>query len=191
MAITAKDIREKNFDQITAPGGYDPDQMDDFLDEVANQLSATTAENQTLAARIADLEAQLANTKAELAFATQAKEAAEAARIAAETRKPEYDEDAYFRDLQNAMHEALTGARRVADEAIAEANRSAAETKANADAYAAKTTSEADAAAKESLDAAQKKVEELTAEADKLDAKNKEFREMLRKLAQEQLEALG
>lgn len=183
MAISVKDIREKEF-SILNTQGYDPDQVDDFLDEVANFVNATVAEDQTLRAKIAQMESEVITLKASLA-------AAEKAKAEAEARTPDYDEAAYFKDLQNAMHEALTGARRVADEAIAEANRTAAEVKAEADAYAKKATEEADIAAKAAADAAEKKLAELTAESERLETKNKEYRENFRKLVQDQLNFLS
>ena len=44
MAITVKDIQEKIF-PTQAANGYDVEQVDDFLDEIAVQLGALIREN--------------------------------------------------------------------------------------------------------------------------------------------------
>ena len=44
MAISVRDIQEKEF-STQATGGYDIDQVDDFLDEIAEQMSALVREN--------------------------------------------------------------------------------------------------------------------------------------------------
>lgn len=179
MSVTAEYIRSKEIALINNKY-YSADQVDDFLDELANEVGGMNTEAAAQRDRVAKLEAELAKAQEEAA-----------ALKAAAAVKPEYDEDAYFKDLQKAIHEALTGARRVADEALNEAKRTAEETKAAADTYATKTRTEADALAKTTLDEADKKVSELNAKAEELAAKNKEYLDNFRKLVQGQLDSLA
>ena len=53
MAITVKDIREKEFN--TEMRGYTRDEVDDFLDELADQMEAMIKENRELSAQIEEL----------------------------------------------------------------------------------------------------------------------------------------
>ena len=68
MAITVKDIREQDFDIIN--GGYNVDQVDDFLDAVADQMEAVVREN-------IKMKEELDATRKELEEAAAAKEALE------------------------------------------------------------------------------------------------------------------
>ena len=114
MAITVKDIQEKEF-SIQAAEGYNPEQVDDFLDALADQLGAMNREMTALNNRIKELEAALA---------------------AAESKTPDYDETGYFKNLESAMRESLIGAQRIADETVSEAKRTAEKTVADANAKA-------------------------------------------------------
>ena len=59
MAITVKDIQEKEF-STQAANGYDVEQVDDFLDELAEQLGAMARESAALKEQVKGLEASLA-----------------------------------------------------------------------------------------------------------------------------------
>lgn len=114
MAITVKDIQEKEF-STQAAEGYNPEQVDDFLDALADQLGAMNRETQALNARIKELEAALS---------------------AAESKTPDYDESGYFKNLESALRESLIGAQRIADETVSEAKHAAEKTVADANAKA-------------------------------------------------------
>ena len=58
MAITVKDIQEKVF-PTQAANGYDVEQVDDFLDAIAEQLTALIRENLLLKSQTAQLENEL------------------------------------------------------------------------------------------------------------------------------------
>lgn len=51
MAITAKIIEEKEFSRVS--NGYNPDEVDDFLDEILDYLDARDAEMNALRAQLA------------------------------------------------------------------------------------------------------------------------------------------
>ena len=101
MAISVKDIQEKEFG-TQATGGYNIEQVDDFLDEISEQMAALVRENLELNRQIKTLEVDV------VAARKRAEEA--------EAKTPDYNEKGYFQNLQNAMRESLIGAQRIADE---------------------------------------------------------------------------
>ena len=175
MAISVKDIQEKEFATV-AENAYDAIQVDDFLDEVAEQLGATMRENLALNAQVQELQAALA--------------AAEAAKEEAEKKAPDYNESAYLKNLESAMRESLIGAQRIADETIAEANKKAQQTIDDANNQAEKSVADATAHAKAITDAAEKAAAEMKAEADRLRAVVDAYRTNFKKMLDEQLAAL-
>jgi len=175
MAISVKDIQEKEFATI-AENAYDAIQVDDFLDELAEQLGATMRENLALNAQVKELQAALA--------------AAEAAKEEAEKKAPDYNESAYLKNLESAMRESLIGAQRIADETIAEANKKAQLTIDDANTQADKTVADATAHAKAITDAAEKAVAEMKAESDRLHAVVDAYRANFKKMLDEQFAAL-
>lgn len=150
MAISVRDIQEKEFG-TQATGGYNIEQVDDFLDEISEQMAALVRENLELNRQIKSLEVEV--------------QAARTATEAAEAKMPDYNEKSYFQNLQNAMRESLIGAQRIADETMEDANRKAQKTVGDAQVQADQIT----VAAKEKADAllskAQKDAEDLTADA--------------------------
>ena len=168
MAISVRDIQEKEFG-TQATGGYNIEQVDDFLDEISEQMSALVRENLELKQQVKTLEGDVLAAR---------KQAAEA-----EARTPDYNEKGYFQNLQNAMRESLIGAQRIADETTEAPNRKAqkavsdAQTQADqiiasarnkADAMVSKAQAEADAIsseAKSQVDAIEARYESLKAAA--------------------------
>lgn len=175
MAISVKDIQEKEF-STQAANGYDVEQVDDFLDELAEQLGSMIRENLALNGQIKQLEESLA--------------AAEASKAEMEKKLPDYNENGYFKNLESAMRESLIGAQRIADETISEANKKAQQTVDDANARAEKTVADATAQAKAISDSAEKAVAEMKAEQDRLHAVVAAYRENFQKLLDEQLAAL-
>ena len=159
MAISVRDIQEKEFG-TQATGGYNIEQVDDFLDEISEQMAALVRENLELNRQIKTLEGdvQAARKQAE----------------AAEAKTPDYNEKSYFQNLQNAMRESLIGAQRIADETLEEANRKAQKIVGDAQAQADQTA----VAAREQADALVSKARE---EADELSADAKGRVEVLEK----------
>ena len=150
MAISVRDIQEKEFG-TQATGGYNIEQVDDFLDEISEQMAALVRENLELNRQIKTLEGdvQAARKQAE----------------AAEAKTPDYNENGYFQNLQNAMRESLIGAQRLADETQEDANRKAQKTVGDAQAQADHFTLSAREKADALLGTAQKDADELTADA--------------------------
>lgn len=175
MAISVKDIQEKVF-PTQASNGYDVEQVDDFLDEIAEQLSALIRENLLLKGETNKLEQELA--------------AKEKALQEAVSKTPDYNEEGYFKNLQSAMRDTLISAQRVADETLSaaksEADRLTADSKAEADRIVEKARSEAAAM----TDRAQNAAASAKAEYESLKASAENYRASFRKLVEEQLQAL-
>lgn len=150
MAISVREIQEKEFG-TQATGGYNIEQVDDFLDEISEQMAALVRENLELNRQIKGLEADL--------------QAARTATEAAEAKAPDYDEKNYFQNLQNAMRESLIGAQRIADETMEEANRKAQKTVSDAQAQADQITLAAREKADTLISKAQKDAEDMAADA--------------------------
>ena len=150
MAISVKDIQEKEFG-TQASGGYNIEQVDDFLDEISEQMAALVRENLELNKQIKALEADV--------------KAARLAAEAAEAKTPDYNEKSYFANLQNAMRESLIGAQRIADETMEEANRKAQKTVGDAQVQADQITVSAKEKADALVSQAQQEADQLTADA--------------------------
>ena len=118
MAISVKDIKEKDF--TAQKHGYSIEEVDDFLDEIADQVSELIKENFAL------------------------KEQLKAA-PAVEEKKAEFDDSGYFESLQKNMREALISANRIAEETRKAAEEAAAAKVAEAQANAEAITNEAKA----------------------------------------------
>ncbi|MFT4051538.1 MAG: DivIVA domain-containing protein [Microbacterium sp.] len=56
MALTPEDVVTKQFQHVRFKEGFDPDEVDDFLDEIVIEWRKTIAENEELKARVAELE---------------------------------------------------------------------------------------------------------------------------------------
>ena len=150
MAISVRDIQEKEFSTQTS-GGYSIEQVDDFLDEISEQMAALIRENLELNQHVKGLEADVQTAR---------KAAADA-----EARTPDYNEKDYFQNLQNAMRESLIGAQRIADETTEEASRKAKKAVEDAQAQAEQLTADAKAKAEETTARAKAEADRITAEA--------------------------
>ena len=57
MALTPDDVVTKQFQHVRFKEGFDPDEVDDFLDEIVVEWRKTIEENEQLKARVAEPEA--------------------------------------------------------------------------------------------------------------------------------------
>lgn len=120
MAISVKDIKEKDF--TAQKHGYSIEEVDDFLDEIADQVSELIKENFALKEQLKAAPAPVV-----------------------EEKKPEFDDSGYFESLQKNMREALISANRIAEETRKAAEAEAAAKVAEAQAKAEEITTEAKA----------------------------------------------
>ena len=198
MAISVKDIQEKQF-STQVSNGYNVEQVDDFLDELAEQLGALIRENLALTGQVRQLEESVRTAQAE---AEDAKK-----------RLPDYNEAEYFRNLEKSIREALIGAQRIADEAVesakaqaektvseanakaektvSDANAQAEKTVTDANALAEKTVADAEARARETTDTAEQTVAALRTEMETLRGNIDTYRENFKRIMRQQMAALG
>ena len=158
MAISVRDIQEKEF-ATQAKNGYNVEEVDDFLDEIAEQLSALVRENLELKKQAAE----------------------EAAK-----KTPEYNEKVYFDNLQKSMREAMIGAQRIADETKAEAETQAAQVKADAQAQADATITQAQAEAEKITANARTQLANLQEQFEAMKASAKSFKADFSRILEEQ-----
>ena len=83
MALTPDDVVTKQFQHVRFKEGFDPDEVDDFLDEIVVEWRKALAENEELKAKLAAYES------GEQAPAAAEAPAAEEAPAAATDDKPE------------------------------------------------------------------------------------------------------
>ena len=161
MAISVRDIQEKEFG-TQASGGYNIEQVDDFLDEISEQMATLVRENLELNKQIKALETDV--------------KAARLAAEAAEAKTPDYNEKSYFANLQNAMRESLIGAQRIADETMEEANQKAQKTMGDAQVQADQITLSAREKADALVSQAKEQADQITADAQgRVDTLEKRF----------------
>ena len=129
MAITVNDIRNKQFEILAR--GYNCDEVDDFLDALAEQTEKLVRENISLKNEI-----KAAQEAAEAA-AKEAEKEAEALPAVQENPVPAFNEPSYFKNLETTLRETLISAQRIADETIDDARKKARKIIAEAEEHAA------------------------------------------------------
>lgn len=175
MAITVKDIQEKVF-PTQAKDGYNVEKVDDFLDEIAEELGQLVRENLSLKQELSGTQEELQSVKAQLSEAV--------------AKTPDYNEEGYFRNLQSAMRDSLISAQRVADEATSNARAEAEKTLSDAKAEADRLVNDAQTEADSITTEAMKLADEARGEFESLKEAAEKYRSGFRKLVEEQLEAL-
>ncbi|NHI16653.1 DivIVA domain-containing protein [Microbacterium excoecariae] len=76
MALTPEDVVTKQFQHVRFKEGFDPDEVDDFLDEIVVEWRKTIEENEQLKARVAELESGAAEATPVVTEAPKAEEPA-------------------------------------------------------------------------------------------------------------------
>ncbi len=162
MAITPADIQAQMFSE--AKRGYDPGEVDAFLEQISSEVDAMLAKIVDLKNRLTASEQQLAETQAQLAQA-------QAAPAPVEAPKPAPAPD--FSATERQISAALIAAQKTADTIVAEANDNAERIKNEADAKAREVIRQA-------LAEKQNELEEI----DRLKASREEFKSEYLKLIQ-------
>ena len=183
MPISVKDIQEKEFSRQKRDG-YNIEEVDDFLDEISDQLSVLIRENMLRAEQVRALQTE--NERLEASTSAPAPAAAEPAPApipspveAVSSDEPAYDEPSYFKNLQLTLRDTLINAQRIADETVAEARKKAQEVITGAEEQAATTVSNAKAEA-----------ESVKAEADNIRKTIATYRANFRRLVEGQVQVL-
>lgn len=162
MPISVKDIKEKDF--TAQKHGYAIEEVDDFLDEIAEQVSELIKENLLMKDKL---------------VATQAAPAPAPVVIEKESAKPDFDDEGYFKNLESAMRDSLINAQRIAEETKKKADKEAIDAVSTAQAKAEAITSEAKA-----------EVDALKAEAQSVRDAIAKYRADFRSLIEEQIKIL-
>lgn len=141
--ITVNDIREKEFSK--QKHGYHEDEVDDFLDEIADQMESLIRENRTLLDEVEALQSRPAEV---VPAEPVAEPAAPAEPVAPPVSfQPPVDEPSYFKNLEATLRETLISAQRIADNTVAEARVKAKDLVTSAEDQARMITAEANVAA--------------------------------------------
>lgn len=177
MAITVKDIQEKEF-TTQKVGGYNMEEVDDFLDALANQVGDMARDNLRSAERVQQLETELAAVKAEL----------EQLKNAPKDDTPN-DSD-YFRNLEKAMRETLISSQRIAEDTVARAKADSEKALSSANAEAEKIVLTAKEKADSMIAEARAESDRLAGESERVKAAIAAYREGFRKLVEAQTAAM-
>jgi DivIVA domain-containing protein len=165
MALTPEDVVTKQFQHVRFKEGFDPDEVDDFLDEIVVEWRKTIEENEQLKARIAELESG-------------------APAAAAASAAPAPVQDATPAPVEKAAPAAETGVSATASNAagiIARAERLHDEHVAEGQATAKKLVDDAEAKASGIVAAAEAKQREIS---QKLDTERKSLEGRITELRQ-------
>ncbi|WP_022877735.1 DivIVA domain-containing protein [Microbacterium sp. B19] len=140
MALTPDDVVTKQFQHVRFKEGFDPDEVDDFLDEIVVEWRKTIAENEELKAKLAAFESGEAAPAAPVAEAPQAEEPvvsevpAPAAAPAAESDVAPAAQSAGIIELAQRLHdEHVAEGKAQRDQLISEAQAQAASIVAEAE----------------------------------------------------------
>lgn len=183
MALTPEDVVTKQFQHVRFKEGFDPDEVDDFLDEIVVEWRKTIEENEQLKARIAELE-----SGAPAAAAAPAPEAAPVA-APAETAAPAA-EAGVSATASNAAG-IIARAERLHDEHVAEGQARAKKLVDDAEAKAAGIVAAAEAKQREisqKLDTERKSLEGRITELRQFE---RDYRQQLRGYFEQKLADLN
>ena len=145
MALTPDDVVTKQFQHVRFKEGFDPDEVDDFLDEIVVEWRKTIAENEELKAKLAAYE-----SGAEAPAAAPA-EVVEEAPAPAPAAAPAYDGGQGGAAPAAASAGIIELAQRLHDEHVAEGIAQRDKLIADAQAQAASIISEAETKGREEI----------------------------------------
>jgi len=165
MALTPDDVVTKQFQHVRFKEGFDPDEVDDFLDEIVVEWRKTIAENDELKAKVAALESGEA-----------ASAPVEAAPVVAAPEAPVADATA----PAAASAGIIELAQRLHDEHVAEGLAQRDQLVSEAQAQAASIVAEAEARGRDELERLNKERGTLEARITELRNFERDYRTQLR-----------
>ncbi len=191
MALTPDDVVTKQFQHVRFKEGFDPDEVDDFLDEIVVEWRKTIAENEELKNKLAAYEsgdaAPAAPTEAPVAEAPAASEP-----VVEETPAPAPVASTPTSDLEPAAQSAgiIELAQRLHDEHVAEGRAQRDQLVSDAQAQAASIVAEAEQKGRE--ERARLEKERVTLEGRITELRNfeRDYRSQLRSYIEGQLRDL-
>jgi DivIVA domain-containing protein len=189
MALTPDDVVTKQFQHVRFKEGFDPDEVDDFLDEIVVEWRKTIAENDELKAKLAAFESGEAAPAAPAPVAEAPKEAAP---VVAEVPAPVAEAPAVDADAAPAAQSAgiIELAQRLHDEHVAEGKAQRDQLISEAQAQAASIVAEAEQKGRE--ERARLEKERVTLEGRITELRNfeRDYRSQLRSYIEGQLRDL-
>lgn len=187
MALTPDDVVTKQFQHVRFKEGFDPDEVDDFLDEIVVEWRKTIAENEELKAKLAALESgEAATAAAPVAEAPQAEEPVVAEAPAPVAAAPVAD------DAAPAAQSAgiIELAQRLHDEHVAEGKAQRDQLISEAQAQAASIVAEAEQKGREERARLEKERTVLEGRITELRTFERDYRSQLRSYIEGQLRDL-
>ncbi|GAB3153356.1 DivIVA domain-containing protein [Microbacterium neimengense] len=184
MALTPDDVVTKQFQHVRFKEGFDPDEVDDFLDEIVVEWRKTIAENDELKAKIAALEsgASSAPAAAEPAAPEPVAETPAPAPVPAATPAPAEGAAATAGIIELAQ--------RLHDEHVAEGKAQRDQLIADAQAQAATIVAEAEAKGRDEIARQEKERKALEARITELRQFERDYRAELRSFIEGKLRDL-
>ena len=188
MSIKVDEIRSKRFK--TERNGYNLNEVDDFLDALADQTEDLARENvrlteeaKALKEQLADLNKTLESRQTEIeqlhaALETEPKSPEQNTDVPAvkeEAGLPTFNEPSYFKNLETTLRETLISAQRIADETIDDARKKARRIVTDAEEQAAALEAQS-----------QQKLSEMRADYESIKSKGEEYHRNFSKLVEEQ-----
>ncbi|WP_071130831.1 DivIVA domain-containing protein [Enterococcus timonensis] len=166
MALTPLDIKNKSFD--TKFKGYNPDDVDDFLDQVTRDYEDIVTKNR-------EMEKSLKHAEEKLEYFNELKDALNQSIIVA----------------QDTADKVKVSANKEAEVIIGTANQTAQATTAKAEQQSHDLVNTAQASAAQILNEASSKAKALAAETDDLKKKTRTFHQRLRLLLESQIDIVN
>ncbi len=176
MPITSADIQQKTFSE--AKRGYQPAEVDVFLEEVGKDVDAMLRKIADLKTRLTAAESKNADLAAEVEKARAEAEAARAARPVAAPVAVDSGKSSIYSATEEQLSAALIVAQQTADRIVADA-------KANADRIRADAETQARKVIRQALDEKQTELDEI----ERLKASREQFRSEYMSLIQKFLDA--
>jgi len=172
MPLTPDDVVTKQFQHVRFKEGFDPDEVDDFLDEIVVEWRKALAENEELKSRLAAYESGSTPAPAPVEAAAPAPAPAPAAPAPVEQAAPE--------DGANQSAGIIELAQRLHDEHVAEGKAQRDKLIADAQAQAASIVSEAEERGREEIARLEKERASLEGRISELQSFERDYRSQLR-----------
>ena len=185
MALTPEDVVTKQFQHVRFKEGFDPDEVDDFLDEIVVEWRKTIAENEELKAKLAAYESG-ESAPAEVVEATVVEESAPA--VVESVRAPAVEAPAAGGVAASAGIIEL--AQRLHDEHVAEGQAQRDKLISEAQAKAASILAEAEAKGRDEMARLESERVTLEGRISELRQFERDYRSQLRGFIEEKLRDL-
>ncbi len=186
MALTPEDVVTKQFQHVRFKEGFDPDEVDDFLDEIVVEWRKTIAENEELKAKLAAYESGAAPAEAAPVEAAPAAEEP----VAESATEPAAEAPVAGAAPAAASAGIIELAQRLHDEHVAEGLAQKEKLISEAQATAAAIVSEAEAKGRDELARLESERGKLETRISELRQFERDYRTQLRGFIEEKLRDL-